>query len=83
VFTRTFALDAAERAAKTFAQTVVAFFGAGALNIVTAQWGEALSLGAGAAVLSVLTSVASSRVHNADSASLVDAPGKHAADRDR
>jgi hypothetical protein len=48
--------------------------------VLHADWGNALS-GAGAAALSVLTSLVSSQVHDPESASLVDLPGKHAADR--
>jgi hypothetical protein len=81
VFTRLFWRDAAERAVKTFAQAVLATFGAGALDVLHADWGNALALGGGAAALSVLTSLVSSQVHDPESASLVDLPGKHAADR--
>jgi hypothetical protein len=54
-----FWLDLAERAIKTFAQTVLATFGAGALDVLHADWGNALALGAGAALLSVLSSLLS------------------------
>lgn len=79
MLTRAFWADAAERAVKTFAQTVLAVFGVGALDVLHADWGNALSLAAGATVLSLLTSVGSSAVHDPESASLVDQPGKHAA----
>ena len=77
-----FVQDAVERAVKTFAQAVLAFFGAGALDIVSADWGEALSLGVGGAVLSLLTSVASYKAGNTGTASLthaVEPSGRHAA----
>jgi hypothetical protein len=62
-----------ERAIKTFAQTLVAFWGADAFNIVEADWGEVLSLAAGAAVLSLLTSVGSSAVTSTPGPSLTNA----------
>jgi hypothetical protein len=79
MFTRAFWSDAAERAIKTFAQTLLATFGAGALDVLHADWGNALALGGGAAVLSVLTSVVSSTVHDPESASLIEQTGRHAA----
>lgn len=48
-----------ERAIKTFAQAVVALFGAGAVGLFDADWTGALSVGGMAAVVSVLTSVGS------------------------
>jgi hypothetical protein len=53
---------ALERAIKTFAQTALALLGAGALNVLTVDWSQALGVSAGAAVLSILTSVASAGV---------------------
>lgn len=50
----------AERALKTFAQTLAALLGASAIDILTVPWGSMLSVAAGAALLSVLTSIASS-----------------------
>ena len=76
-----FVADAAERAVKSFAQGVLATFGAGALDVLNADWGSALSLGAGAAVLSVLTSLLSVRFGNSGTASLtsaVEPAGRHA-----
>lgn len=61
--------DAAERAVKTFAQTLVALLGAGAVDIIHIDWGARLSVAAGAALVSVLTSIASAGSGN--SASLV------------
>jgi hypothetical protein len=54
--------SALERAVKTFAQTALALFGAGALNVLAADWTQVLGVSAGAAVLSILTSVASAGV---------------------
>jgi hypothetical protein len=77
-----FLKDAAERAAKTFAQTLLAYFGADVLDVLSADWGNALSIGAGAVVLSLLTSVVSYNVGHSGTASLTDAvqpAGRHAA----
>lgn len=49
----------AERAVKTFCQALVAVLGAGATDLLSVGWGQALSVAGMAAVLSVLTSVAS------------------------
>jgi hypothetical protein len=49
----------AERAVKTFCQTLVALLGAGAVDLLSVPWQSALSVSAGAAVLSVLSSIAS------------------------
>lgn len=53
-----FALDAAERAAKTFFQALVGFFTAGSL-ITHVDWKQALIVAASAALFSVISSVAS------------------------
>lgn len=53
-------LAIAERAVKTFAQALVAFIlAAKVTNIIEVDWGQAAGVAALAAVLSVLTSVAS------------------------
>jgi hypothetical protein len=77
-----FALDTAERAAKTFIQALVGFFTAGSL-ITHVDWKQALLVAASAALYSVLSSVASLTVGDGD-ASLVrarkaDEPGAHEA----
>jgi hypothetical protein len=79
---RTFLIDAAERAVKTFAQTLLAYFGADALDVLNANWGNALSVAGGAVVLSALTSLLSVRLGNSGTASMtevVEPAGKHAA----
>jgi len=50
----------AERAIRTFAQVLVGSLGLDTLGLVNANWGEGLALAAGAAVLAVLTAVATS-----------------------
>lgn len=49
----------AERAVKTFCQSLVAILGAGATDLLSVGWEQALSVAGLAAVLSVLTSVGS------------------------
>ncbi len=85
MFTRTFWRDAAERSVRAFAWALLSMFTvAEAFNAFRADWLDALGVGLGAAVLSLLASLAASRVHDPQSASLLDpldVPGKHAADR--
>lgn len=59
MFGTAFLKDALERALKTLAQTVLAAIGLDAANVINADWGQVLSLGAGATIISVLTSVVS------------------------
>jgi len=60
MFTLAFWKAAFERAAKTFAQTLAALLVADGTDILATDWGGRLSVAAMAAVVSVLTSVASS-----------------------
>lgn len=53
-----FVRAAAERAIKTFAQALLACFAAG-ITVLTIDWQQALAVSGTAALLSVLTSVAS------------------------
>lgn len=67
-----FLLDMAERAVKTAAQTAIATFGGSAVDLLHFEWAQSLGVTLGAAVLSILTSLASLRIGgNKDSASLV------------
>ena len=52
----------AERAVKTFAQTLMALLGAGQAGLMDADWAVALSTAGMATLLSVLSSVGSTRV---------------------
>ena len=61
-FTKAFFLATLERSIKTFAQTLVAVLGVGFLDILKTDWVQSLSVAAGAAVLSILTSVASAEI---------------------
>lgn len=67
--------DAAERAIKTFVQTLAAtlFVGGATHGIQDLPWMAALSVSASALVLSVLTSVASLGVGTSGTASLTSA----------
>lgn len=62
---------AAERALKTLAQTLVALIGANAVSILDLDWANMFGVAATAAVVSVLTSVASAPFGN-NGPSLVD-----------
>jgi len=74
LFSKVFLLDSVERAVKTFAQVLLALFTTGQLNILTVNWGDALALAGTAVVVSLLTSIVSSRVGDKSSASLVVEP---------
>lgn len=59
-FTKVWAVDTAERAIKTVAQTLVALLSAdGVLGILNVNWPQMASVAGLAGVVSVLTSVAS------------------------
>ena len=49
----------AERAVKTFAQALIALIGTSAMSIIELDWAQMLGVSATAAVVSILTSVAS------------------------
>lgn len=61
ILTKEFWTYAGERAIKTFAQTAVAYFGAGSVGLFSIDWVAFLSVSLGAALLSLLTSVASAK----------------------
>lgn len=74
LFTRSFWLDAAERAAKTAAQGAMLGLGssdAGPFNLFSASATAVAGFAAGGAVLSLLTSVASAPVSGMSPASIV------------
>ena len=62
--------DAVERAIKTAAQSAILVFGADQLDVFAADWGDAFGFAAGGAVLSLLTSIASRRIGEPDTASV-------------
>ena len=58
MFRPTFWQVTVDRAIRTAAQTAVVLLGAGPLDVLTVAWRDVASLSAGAATLSVLTSLA-------------------------
>lgn len=63
MFTAAFVRAAAERAVKTFIQSLAALaVGDGVFDLFTFDWGSSLGISASAAVLSVITSLASGAV---------------------
>lgn len=79
MFTRAFWIATAERAIKTFAQTLAALLVADGTGLIDASWGPQLSVAGMALVVSVLTSIASSGA-GAPGPSLANerVPGRHA-----
>lgn len=74
MFTKKFLKDLAERAIKTFAQTLAALLTAVVLaggQVGDVQWMAALSVAVLATIYSALTSIGSAQVGDKDSASLV------------
>ena len=61
IFSRAFIVAAGERALKTFAQALVAVFAAG-VTILDIDWMQSVAVAGTAALLSILTSVASNNV---------------------
>lgn len=68
-----FAADLLERALKSAAQTAVLFLGADKVNVLAVDWETVLGLSGGAALLSVLTSLASLKIGSSGTASLTNA----------
>ena len=66
-----FWIAAGERAVKTFAQALVAVFAAG-VTILDVDWQQTVAIAATAAVVSLLTSIASVRLGPFEGPSLVD-----------
>lgn len=52
---------AGERAIKTFAQAAIAFLGTGAVGLFSIDWTSLISVSGGAAFLSILTSVVTTK----------------------
>jgi hypothetical protein len=57
IMSREFWSYAGERAIKTFAQTAIATLGGGTIGVLDIDWVGVGSVSAGAAVLSILTSI--------------------------
>ncbi len=81
MFTRIFWRDTAERAVSTAAQSAVAVLSAEGLGLLDVSWLDTASVSGLAALLAVLKALAASHMGDPQSASLLDPPGKHAADR--
>ena len=62
MYTKTFWKDTAERAVKTFAQSMAAVLTAGVTGVLDVDWMNALSVSLLATLVSVLTSVGSGTV---------------------
>ncbi len=71
MWTRDFWLDLLERAVKTFAQAAVAGLSANAIGVLEVDWVTIASVSALAALISVLTSIASAPFSSKGTASLV------------
>ena len=71
MFTSLFWKLTAERAIKTFAQTLASALAVGGVTLVTVNWSSALVIAGTAAAVSVLTSLGSSRIGTPDSPSVV------------
>jgi hypothetical protein len=69
MYNKKFIEDLAERAIKTFAQTFLALVGSDMAGIFTIATVDTLKVSLGAALLSVLSSIASTQVGNSESAS--------------
>ena len=70
MYNKKFIEDLAERAIKTFAQTFLALVGSDMAGIFTIATVDTLKVSLGAALLSVLSSIASTQVGDSESASL-------------
>jgi hypothetical protein len=62
MFSALFWRGAAERAVKTAAQVLLVYLGADMVNAFSVHWDRAAGIAAGAALVSVLTSLASSQI---------------------
>lgn len=72
---KVFWVDVVERAVKTFAQAAVAVLTSGVFGLLDVDWLTLVSVAGLAALVSVLTSVASGSVTKGESASLVQGEG--------
>lgn len=61
LFTRVFWEETTDRALKSGAQAMLLAIGGGAVNVLTLDWATVLGAGGGGVLLSLLTSMASSK----------------------
>ena len=71
--TMTFWRSAGERSIRAAASAMLALLGTGMLNILQIDWLGLLSVGAGAALVSFLTSIAASEIGDKGTASMIRA----------
>jgi hypothetical protein len=71
MWTASFWKQAAERAVKTFAQSILALITAGGMGVLDVDWGQVFSVGALATLASVLTSIVTAGVGEKNSPSAV------------
>ncbi len=71
MFSQFFWRSTAERAVKSFAQSLLALLTAGQMNLLEVPWDVTLATAGMAALLSVLTSIGSSRIGDPDDPSAV------------
>ncbi len=74
MLTRQFWLSAIERAVKSFAQALVALLSVGGMGLFDASWSTLLSTAGMAALLSILTSLASERIGTPNDPSMLRLP---------
>ncbi|WP_435233382.1 holin [Micromonospora aurantiaca (nom. illeg.)] len=82
MWTGPFWKQALERALKTFAQAALALLAGDGLGVLDINWGDVASVGALAAVASLLTSLVSAPAGEPASPSLVELPSSPAVSRD-
>ena len=80
MFTAAFWKDAAERVIASAAGGFLTVTGLDAFDVLSADWKALLGVSAGTGLISLAKALVAGRLHDPDSASLVDLPGKHAAD---
>lgn len=73
MLTREFWAAAAERAVRTVAQTLLALWAGDGLGVLDADWGRSASVAGMAGLLSLLTSLAATRVGERGTPSLLPA----------
>lgn len=67
--TNTYVTDLIERIVTSFAGALLAYLGAGAVNLLDVDWGAAFGVAAGAAVVSLLKGLAARGIGNSTTAS--------------
>jgi len=81
MFTTTFWRDTVERTVASAAGGALTALGLGSIDVFHLDWQVVAGSAAGTGLVSLLKALVASRLNDHDSASLVDLPGRHAADR--